>query len=818
MTTVFRRACAALVLGGVLAGAASAQWTNRYPKVDGFGHHVYLEGHEFPSLTSGPIDPAPAPDGTTIAYADSGFIWLLDTSTGVATRETASRDVDSRPQWSPDGSKLVFIRDNGADTSIVVRMLATGAETVINTPTIELDPTFAHDGQSVYFTSGQGGTLNIWRHYLATGLREQVTDLEGVERGARILHDGSGIVYVHFAGFSEKHLRFRSFTKGTDTALYSTGISAHLMADTHPSEHTVVAALPEGDSYRLHSMDVYQPDYTSELTPKPNDGSGDRYTLRPAWSSDGQHIYFSEPDANQQFHLKRTSAFGGAVEDVDITTKNWGEDRHTVTLRTVKNRQPSPARLSVLDARGHPVVPAEGPVYFDGESGVHYFYSSDTISLEVPVGPLTITAVNGIMTKANTQTIDLGADRAADITLSIPEVWDAAGAGYASADYHFHLNYDGPFRMVPDDLKPLLDGENLTVGASLLANLHTRLMDRLFLGERVTTKSGNVAHMGQEVRSHLHGHVGLVNVDAEYRPWHWGPRSIYPRLAEVDRSNGEVLDFAKKHNALATYVHPVAKNVDPFLPENLSGIPLEFVSDAILTDGLALEIICAWTDELGTSELWYRLLNIGKPIIAVAGTDSFADFHRTPAMGSARVYAHVGDQKPTWDSVLAKVRAGESFVSNAPALMFTVDGDTTPGGVVTPGRHTWSVELTSAVAVETLEIVVNGAVVWSGEGVGGGEAKTYEGTVDLPAGGWVAARAHGGDMAWPGMDSYAFAHTSPLWIGRVGSTDPAAEAAAKADLRRALTHMATRTDGAYGEQDLAKMKARIQAAMEAIKE
>lgn len=816
MTQVFWRIAALVALSGVLAGAASAQWTNRYPKVDGFGHHVYLEGHEFPSLTSGPIDPAPAPIGTTVAYADSGFIWLLDTSTGIATRETVTKDVDSRPQWSPDGSKLVFIRDTGADTSIVVRALATGEETIINTPTIELDPTFSHDGQSVFYTSGNGGTLNIWRHYLATGAKEQVTDLVGVERGARILHDGSGMVYVHFAGFSEKHLRFRSFTKGTDTALYSTGISAHLMADTHPTEHTVVATLPSGDGYRLHSMDVYQPDYTSELTPP--DDSGDRYALRPAWGSDGTMIYFSEPDANQQFHMKRTSAFGGVVEDVAITSKNWRENRHTVTLRTVKNGQSSPARLSVLDTRGHPVVPSDGPVYFDGESGVHYFYSDGEIDLEVPVGALTITAVNGIMTKADTQTIDLGDDRASDITLSIPEVWDAAGAGYASADYHFHLNYDGPFRMVPDDLKPLLDGENLTVGASLLANLHTRLMDRPFLGGRVTTNHGNTAHMGQEVRSHLHGHVGLVNVDAEYRPWHWGPRSIYPRLAEVDRSNGEVLDFAKKHGALATYVHPVATNVDPFLPENLSGIPLEFVSDAILTDGLALEIICAWTDELGTSELWYRLLNIGKPVIAVAGTDSFADFHRTPAMGSARVYAHTGDQQPTWDNVLTKVRAGESFVSNAPALLFTLDGDVLPGGVVSAGSHTWSVDLTSAVAVETLEIVVNGAVVWSADGIGAGEAKTYQGTVDLPDGGWVAARAHGGDMAWPGMDSYAFAHTSPVWIGWIGSTEPVAETAAKADLMRALSHMQTRTDGAYGEQDLAKMKARIEAAIAAIKD
>lgn len=30
--------------------ALDAQWTNRYPKVEGFSHHVYLEGYELPTL------------------------------------------------------------------------------------------------------------------------------------------------------------------------------------------------------------------------------------------------------------------------------------------------------------------------------------------------------------------------------------------------------------------------------------------------------------------------------------------------------------------------------------------------------------------------------------------------------------------------------------------------------------------------------------------------------------------------------------------------------------------------------------------------
>lgn len=799
-----------VTLAVMVGSSASAQWTNRYPKVDGFGHQVYLEGHEFPSLTSGPIDPAGAPDGKSLLYADGGFIWMLELANGVATRITDTKAVDARPQWSPDGKHITFIRDDGADTSIIVKELASGNEALINTPTIELDPTFSPDGQYIYFTSGAGGTLNIWRQNLQTGGREKITDLDGVERNARLLADGTGMVYVHLAGFSEKHLRYRSFTKGTDVALYTTGISAHLMADTHPVEQTIVYAAPEIDNYRLYSLDVNQPDLPSELT------AGRHYALTPAWGGNGDYIYYSEPDENQQYRLMRTSAFGGASQEVAIKRRDWGEKRRSVTIRTVKAGQPTPARLSVYDANGHPVVPNKGGVYFDGENGVNYFYSDGSITLDVPEGAITVMAVNGLMTKADSQTIDLGSDNATEIELSIGEVWDAGKAGYASADYHFHLNYDGPYRLVPNDLKPIMDGENLTIGAPLLANLHTRLIDREYAAQQVTTDSGNIARMGQEVRSHFHGHLGLVGMDKEYRPWHWGPRSVYPRLAGIDRSNGEVLDATKGESGLVTYMHPVGTNIDPFAPGNLSSIPLEFVSDAILADVLGLEIVCAWTDELGTSELWYRLLNIGRPVVAMAGTDSFAAFHRTPAAGSARVYANMDGETPTWDNVLEKTKRGETFVTNAPALIFEVEGGVQPGGITKAGKRDWTIELTSALAVENVEIVVNGAVVWRAGGIKAGEQKTFKGTVNLPEGGWVAARAHGGAMAWPGMDSYPFAHSSPIWIKRVGSTDDATEKAAKADLRNALNNAKERVNGAYGGAELKKFDARIQAAMKVV--
>ncbi|MFT6805700.1 MAG: TolB protein, partial [Glaciecola sp.] len=66
----------------LLSSVALAQWVNHYPKLDDFGHHTYLEQHELPILAYGITDPAPSPDGKSIAIASKGWLWLLDIKTG----------------------------------------------------------------------------------------------------------------------------------------------------------------------------------------------------------------------------------------------------------------------------------------------------------------------------------------------------------------------------------------------------------------------------------------------------------------------------------------------------------------------------------------------------------------------------------------------------------------------------------------------------------------------------------------------------------------------------------------------------------------
>ena len=179
-------------------------------------------------------------------------------------------------------------------------------------------------------------------------------------------------------------------------------------------------------------------------------------------------------------------------------------------------------------------------------------------------------------------------------------------------------------------------------------------------------------------------------------------------------------------------------------------------------------------------------MNIGQRTVATSGTDMFTDFQRTPAAGTARLYAEAPGGRGDIDSILSQVRAGRTFLTTGPALLFSIGTDTRPGDVTSPGEQPWALTLISSEPVDVVEIVVNGEVVEQLDGIRGGETKVYKGTVSLPANGWVAARAHGGAGEWPSMAVAQFAHSSPVWIGAVGSKDPQAASRAAADLIRSV--------------------------------
>ena len=808
-TKLFRSLLCALCLQ-LGAGGAYGQWTNRYPKVANFAHHVYLEGYNLPTLAAGPTDPAPSPGGRALAFAARGWLWLMETGTREARRLTRGRGVDSRPAWSPDGRQLAFVRDDGRDTAVVLLDVASGAErVVVDTPALDLDPAFSADGRALFYSSAEAGDLDLWRVELGTGAKKRLTTDRGLELRPQPLPGDAQVLYVSKVG-SIDAVALLDLGDNSRRVLREEGIASQLRPALKPGGRSFVANLPAQDRWQLWLSDL-------KGGPPVQLAREARYPLTPAFGPDGAHVYFVEPGEDERFRLFRVPASGGTPEDLSPLSWDWGEPttRFTVRTRRAGGAAPLPARLSVTDRDGRPVLPDSGQPRFDGQNGLVFYYSPGAVSFEAPAGEVRVLASHGFGGAAASASRVVRAGEAAVIDLELPAtLWEPASEGWYSADLHSHLNYGGPYLLTPEDIVLDMRAEALDLATPQLANLHTRFIDAEWWGWRRAGSPPMIA-FAQEVRSHFLGHVAVVGADSLYWPWYYGPG--YPVYDDLDLPNSDALLFARRRGGMNSYVHPVSGR-DPF-PRGgpPAGLPLELVPDALAGDVDTLEVACLWSDELGTSEAWYRLLNLGLPVMPSAGSDSMHNFYRTMAVGSTRIYARP-EGALNLTGFLAAVRAGRSFVTTGPLVKFKVGGAEAGGTInAPPGQAVaWELDVWSPLPAERVELLVNGKAVWSGKGPDAPGHKTYAGRIDAPAGGWVAARVYGGASAWPVMDSYPFAHTAPVWFTRVGSTDAPAARAAAQDLLRWMDVAEKRLAEGYAGAPAARLRRRFADARRAL--
>jgi TolB protein len=799
-----------LIIMQLFSNVALAQWVNHYPKLDDFGHHTYLEQHELPILAYGVTDPAPSPDGKSIAIASKGWLWLLDIETGVAKRLTNTEGNDSRPRWSPNGKRLAFVRDYGNDTAVVIKDLDSGKETLINSTAIDLDPEFSDDSKFLFYTSGISGSLELYQRDIQSGTQQQITSLPAVVRNTRRVANQQGIVYLHGNG-AHRVLRHRDFLTGSDEIIQAQTLAYHLSSDVHPTLPLLVYSAPIDNNYHLWTMDMSDKRVKHRLT------DGENFALTPAFSADGNHIYFVELDENRQFRLMQIPTYGGKPSPLHIKKWVYGEATGTLDIAiSDENKTPIAARVSIMSAKGHSVANPMGATYVDPQTGRSYFYVDGSIDLTLPTGKYQVLAARGSVTEIFSANVEIKQSKTNHVNISLSPLWNSADAGYVSADFHVHLNGDGHHRAKHDDALLLMRGEDLNTLAPMSWNRWERRIDSRIIGKRSIQDAYQIIQ-GQEVRSHFHGHIGLLNLSEPFAPWFFGPNN--PLLGSPDLTNADVFAFANKVGAFATYVHPVAADGDPFAEDVIANIPLELLSDGVLEPKMGLELVCAWTSPLGTSDLWYRLLNIGRPIVAMSGTDGWVDFHRTPAVGTGRAYIRPLTNEKTTDPVLAGALAGRSFVTTGPMLTFSLGNGIKPGGIIDSGKQEYTLNITSTVDLEIVEIMVNGQVGQTLKGIKAGKTTRYQGFIEVPEGGWVAARAYSANQradSWPTMHARPFAHSSPIWIKQIGSTDKTAKAAAAADLIRAINAAQDKAKKAYGERPMPRLYQRFKDANKAL--
>ena len=113
-----------------------------------------------PRKTLGIVRPMLSPDGTKVAFAAVGDIWVMPVG-GAAVNITKDRYLDTDPAWSPDGSKLVYSSDKGGNLlQLWVRDMASGQERQLTTLTTQPQgASWSNDGKRIAFFDVDG----MWR-------------------------------------------------------------------------------------------------------------------------------------------------------------------------------------------------------------------------------------------------------------------------------------------------------------------------------------------------------------------------------------------------------------------------------------------------------------------------------------------------------------------------------------------------------------------------------------------------------------------------------------------------------------------------------
>ncbi len=779
---------AAALLSGPVPAAAAQQgygypdpFPGGYPSLAGAGGagRMYMESYFPPPVTASPSYPAWSPDGEELAFAYQGRIWIVPVEGGTARQLSTGAGYHSQPSWSPDGRQVAYAADIDRNFDIFVVDVATGASRQLTDhPFLDLRPRWSPDGSRILFTTERDGTFDLWVYDLARAVAEpviadpDVNDMAGdwvgssgdivfvSRRGEAALGSGSLWRWRAATGQSELLIRIETNYQAAPVVASHGGIVAYI---TDASGNNDLYSVPAEKSPR----GIQPVRLTHTRT--------DEYF--PSWSPDGERIAFArnggtddQPrtiDNGMGFALYTVGRGGGAPKRVRIDDYAWSQPTGRLRVRvTDSSGELLPSRIYLTGADGRAYFPKGSYPRVVSVTEDYYFHSDGSFTATLPVGEARLEAWRGFEYEPVYRSADVRAGEHTTVEVQLDRWIDMAADGWYSGDNHIHPNYGGHYFITPEDLRNKAHSEDLNVANGMIANYwgNSRVEDlEHFLGHpHPHTGPRTIVYYNEEYRPSYFAHLSLLNLTELITPFYIGSvgtahHALYP-------DNAHVLRRVHEQGGIGGYVHPFGlRHRDPDAAG--AGSARELPVDAIL--GLAdfVDVACIWSDELGTAEVWYRLLNTGSRIPGTAGTDVMSDIWRHPAVGTTRTYVHTGEDHLDYDAWADAMAAGHAFVTSGPILTLDVSGKGMGEELQLSGGEVVTVSATarSLFPMHRMEIIRNGEIVHTVEATADGRSLAVELEMPVEGSGWIAARALGPPQHGA-MDSYLFAHTNPVFL------------------------------------------------------
>jgi Tol biopolymer transport system component/imidazolonepropionase-like amidohydrolase len=277
-----------------------------------------------PRRALGIVAPAVSPDGNRVAFTALGDLWIAERNRK-PERITHDRFVETQPQWSPDGTRLVYVADKQDAMDIWMRDLKSGEEKLlVKTVNGAMRPAWSPDGKQIAFFSGSSLSVRLQVHDLASGQSRSVFELP--IQPTQVFW-GAGGRSLAVPVLNPYSTRFREGIFELQIVPLDGGKPRRIAPIPHRTM-SYVAPSPDGRTLAFVEdgrLSVAALNEAGELSGKPR-RVNEHLADWPSWTGDSKSIVYQSLD-----RLKKVQLETGRVEEFNLELE-WQPEKAAGTL------------------------------------------------------------------------------------------------------------------------------------------------------------------------------------------------------------------------------------------------------------------------------------------------------------------------------------------------------------------------------------------------------------------------------------------------------------------------------------------------------